>query len=54
MDFFKKLLKNDTTVVGLCDLKRRTTLNSFGFIKGYNFSRPFAVNEIPGGMLYTK
>ncbi len=53
MDFFKKFLKNDNTVVGLCDLKRRTAINSFGFMKGYNFSRPFST-DIPGGLLYTK
>ncbi len=54
MDFLKKFLKNDNTVVGLCELKRKTTLNSFS---QYGFNRSFATpisSEIPGGALYTK
>lgn len=44
MDFIKKLFQNDTTVVGLCDLKRRQAVNSFNFTKQYNFNQPFSVN----------
>lgn len=41
MEFLKNFLKNDTTVVGLCDLKRRQTFSSFNFARQYNFSQPF-------------
>lgn len=41
MDFLKKLFDNDKTVVGLCDLKRRQTFNSFNFSRQYNFGQPF-------------
>ena len=44
MDFIKKLFKNDSTVVGLCDLNRRQAVNSFNFAKQYNFSQPFSAN----------
>lgn len=54
MDFLKKFLKNDNTVVGLCDLKRRTAINSFIGLKQYNLNRPFNVGDIPGGLLYSK
>jgi hypothetical protein len=45
MEFLKKFLKNDTTVIGLCDLKRRQTFNSFNFAQQYNFAQPF--NQSP-------
>ncbi len=54
MDFLKNFLKNDKTVVGLCDLKRRQTVNSFNLERLNNFSRPFAEREIPGVLLYAK
>lgn len=60
MDFLKKFMKNDNTVVGLCDLKRRTAINSFNFA-GQGFGRSFAPSyaeslptSIPGGLLYAK
>jgi hypothetical protein len=54
MDFFKKFFENDKTVVGLCDLKRRQTVNSFNFARLQSFNRPFAPSEIPGGLVYAK
>lgn len=41
MEFLKKFFSNDTTVIGLCELKRRQTINSFNFSRNYNFSQPF-------------
>ena len=32
MDFLKNFLKNDSTVVGLCELKRKEALNSFNLV----------------------
>ena len=61
MDFLKNFLKNDKTVVGLCDLKRRTAINSFNFAGCNGFNRAFAPSyaetlssAIPGGLLYAK
>lgn len=54
MDFLKNFLKNDKTVVGLCDLKRRQAVNSFNFANQYHFTRPFGSGEIPGGSVYAK
>ena len=61
MDFLKKFMKNDNTVVGLCDLKRRTAINSFNFAGQGGFGRSFAPSyaetfssSIPGGLLYAK
>lgn len=56
MDFLKKFMKNDNTVVGLCDLKRRTAINSFNFAghNGFNRSYTAAASSIPGGLLYAK
>jgi len=54
MDFLKNFLKNDKTVVGLCDLKRRQALNTFNFAKQYNFTQPFNTTDFPGGILYAK
>lgn len=56
MDFLKKFLKNDNTVVGLCDLKRRTVLSTFSG-QSFGFSQNPAttyIPAIPGGLLYTK
>ena len=44
MDFIKKLFENDSTVVGLCDLKRRQAVNSFNFTQQFNCNRPFTIN----------
>ena len=55
MDFLKKFLKNDSTVVGLCELKRREAINSFNFAFQNGFNRTYAqVSDIPGGALYAK
>ncbi len=57
MDFLKKFMNNDKTVVGLCDLKRRTAINSFNFARQGGFNRSFApsfASEIPGGLVYAK
>ena len=55
MDFLKKFLKNDSTVVGLCELKRREAINSFNFAFNNGFGRAYApTSEIPGGALYAK
>jgi hypothetical protein len=51
MEFLKKFLSNDTTVVGLCDLKRRQTFNSFNYSNQYNFTQPF--NQAPERILAT-
>ncbi|MBO6273538.1 hypothetical protein J6O48_12275 [bacterium] len=50
-------MNNDKTVVGLCDLKRRTAINSFNFARQGGFNRSFApsfASEIPGGLVYAK
>ena len=60
MDFLKKFMKNDNTVVGLCHLKRRTAINSFNFAghSGFGqFAPSYAESlptSIPGGLLYAK
>jgi len=57
MDFFKNFMKNDKTVVGLCDLKRRQVVNSFNFAARAGFNRGYAqafTSEIPGGLVYAK
>lgn len=54
MDFLKNFLKNDKTVVGLCDLKRRQAINSFNFSNQYRFTSPYGRAEIPGGAVYAK
>lgn len=54
MDFLKRFMKNDTTVVGLCDLKRRQAVNSFNFARQYSFSRPSVTSDIPGGLVWAK
>ena len=54
MDFLKNFMKNDKTVVGLCDLKRRQVAHTFNF-NGFNtFNRPLQTSEIPGGLVYAK
>lgn len=54
MDFLKNFLKNDKTVVGLCDLKRRQTVNSFNFGSlGKGLTSPIS-SEIPGVLVYSK
>lgn len=40
MNLLKNFFKNDSTVVGLCDLKRRTVVNSFSFTQNYAFTQP--------------
>lgn len=40
MNLLKNFFKNDSTVVGLCDLKRRTVVNSFNFAQNYTFTQP--------------
>ncbi|MCD8378075.1 MAG: hypothetical protein LUB59_04725 [Candidatus Gastranaerophilales bacterium] len=54
MNFIKKLFKNESTVVGLCDLKRRQAVNSFNFAKTYNFSQPFGINIENRSFAYAK
>ena len=56
MDFLKKFMKNNNTVVGLCDLKRRTAINSFNSIglSGFNSGFNTSAKSIPGGLLYAK
>ena len=54
MNFIKKLFKNDSTVVGLCDLKRRQAVNSFNFVKQYNIDRPFVLNTELCSPIYAK
>lgn len=57
MDFLKNFLKNDKTVVGLCDLKRRQVVNSFNFAARSGFNRGYTssfTSEIPGGLVYAK
>jgi len=54
MDFLKNFMKNDKTVVGLCDLKRRQAVNSFNFASlGKGLTSPI-VSEIPGVLVYSK
>lgn len=45
MKFLKNLFKNESTVVGLCDLKRRQAINSFCFARQYNVSQPFGMRQ---------
>lgn len=40
MNLLKNFFKNDSTVVGLCDLKRRTVVNSFSYAQNFAFSQP--------------
>lgn len=40
MNLFKNFFKNDSTVVGLCDLKRRQAINSFAYSQNYYFTQP--------------
>ena len=55
MDFLKNFLKNDSTVVGLCELKRREAINSFNFAFQSGFNKSFVhASDIPGGALYAK
>ena len=56
MDFLKKFMKNDNTVVGLCDLRRKTAINSFNLMGLNGFNRGFNTTstQIPGGLLYAK
>lgn len=55
MDFLKKFLKNDSTVVGLCELKRKEALNSFNLVLNNGISKSFIQTySIPGGALYSK
>ena len=59
MDFLKNFLKNDKTVVGLCDLKRREAINSFNFARYGSFNRTPSfssvyASDIPGGLVYAK
>ena len=55
MDFLKNFLKNDKTVVGLCELKRKTTLNSFAGVNKLSFSNEYVTpSYIPGGALYIR
>ena len=54
MDFIKKLFENDSTVVGLCDLKRRQAVNSFNFTGQFNYNRPFTINPDAIGYAFAK
>ena len=57
MDFLKNFLKDDKTVVGLCDLKRRQVANSFNFATQSGFNRGFAQSygsAIPVGFVFAK
>lgn len=40
MNLLKNFFKNDSTVVGLCDLKRRQAINTFAYGQNYYFSQP--------------
>ena len=55
MDFLKNFLKNDSSVVGLCELKRKEAINSFNFNFQSGFNKTLSkASEIPGGALYAK
>lgn len=55
MDFLKKFLKNESTVVGLCELKRKEAINSFNFAFQNGYNKSFGrSSDIPGGALYAK
>lgn len=41
MGFIKNLFKNDSTVIGLCDLKKKQTENIIYETKGYVLNRLF-------------
>lgn len=40
MNLLKNFFKNDSVVVGLCDLKRRQAINTFRFAQQFYFSQP--------------
>ena len=40
MNLLKNFFKNDSTVVGLCDLKRRQAINAFSYGQNYYFNHP--------------
>lgn len=47
MDLLKNFFKNDSTVIGLCDLRRRTAVNSFVFAQNFAFSQPVFERQQP-------
>lgn len=47
MNLLKNFFKNDSTVVGLCDLKRRQMVNAFNYQQQYAFSQPVFERPVP-------
>lgn len=47
MNLLKNFFKNDSTVVGLCDLRRRQAVNSFTFAQNFAFTQPVFERPTP-------
>lgn len=47
MNLLKNFFKNDSTVVGLCDLRRRQAVNSFTYAPNFAFTQPVFERPTP-------